>query len=389
MVPIRYNVRNLLVRRTTTIAAALGVGLVVFVLAAALMLNEGLARTLDLSGHDDTAIVLRKGSDSEMPSSIEDKAMGLIKVAPGVKAGKDGLPAVIGESVVVLFQELTNGKGKSNVTLRGVPLDQIIAFRPEVKIIEGKMAATGTNEVVVGTRIVGRFKGLEIGNSIELRKNRAVKVVGVFESAGSSFESEVWGDVDYIRQAFGREGVVSSVRVKLESAALFEGFEAAVELDKQLGLEAVTEPDFYRRQSENTSIFITAMGTLVAVFFSIGAMIGATITMYGSVAHRRREIGVLRAIGFSRSAILVSFLLESVMLSLLGAAVGTVASLGMGMVKFSMLNFTTFSEIVFEFHATPEILVKSIVFGGVMGVIGGFLPAVRAARTPPIEAMKG
>ena len=300
MVPIRYNVRNLLVRRTTTIAAALGVGLVVFVLAAALMLNEGLARTLDLSGHDDTAIVLRKGSDSEMPSSIEDKAMGLIKVAPGVKAGKDGLPAVIGESVVVLFQELTNGKGKSNVTLRGVPLDQIIAFRPEVKIIEGKMAATGTNEVVVGTRIVGRFKGLEIGNSIELRKNRAVKVVGVFESAGSSFESEVWGDVDYIRQAFGREGVVSSVRVKLESAALFEGFEAAVELDKQLGLEAVTEPDFYRRQSENTSIFITAMGTLVAVFFSIGAMIGATITMYGSVAHRRREIGVLRAIGFSR-----------------------------------------------------------------------------------------
>ncbi len=389
MVPIRYNVRNLLVRRTTTIAAALGVGLVVFVLAAALMLNEGLARTLDLSGHDDTAIVLRKGSDSEMPSSIEDKAMGLIKVAPGVKAGKDGLPAVIGESVVVLFQELTNGKGKSNVTLRGVPLDQIIAFRPEVKITEGKMAATGTNEVVVGTRIVGRFKGLEMGNSIELRKNRAVKVVGVFESAGSSFESEVWGDVDYIRQAFGREGVVSSVRVKLESAALFEGFEAAVELDKQLGLEAVTEPDFYRRQSENTSLFITAMGTLVAVFFSIGAMIGATITMYGSVAHRRREIGVLRAIGFSRSAILVSFLLESVMLSLLGAAVGTVASLGMGMVKFSMLNFTTFSEIVFEFHATPEILVKSIVFGGVMGVIGGFLPAVRAARTPPIEAMKG
>jgi putative ABC transport system permease protein len=324
-----------------------------------------------------------------MPSSIEDKSIALIKVAPGVKKGSDGQPLVIGESVVVLFQELTNGKGKSNATLRGVPLDQVQAFRPELKIIEGKMAAAGSNEVIVGTRIVGRFKGLEIGNSLDLRKNRAVKVVGVFEAAGSSFESEVWGDVEYVRQAFGRESVVSSVRVKLDSPAVFEGFEAAIEQDKQLGLEAMAEPDFYRKQSENTSIFIMAMGTLVAVFFSIGAMIGAMITMYGSVAHRRREIGVLRAIGFSRSAIMLSFLLESVMLALLGALLGTLGALAMGMVKFSMLNFATFSEIVFEFHATPEILIRAIVFGGVMGVLGGFLPAIRAARTSPIEAMKG
>jgi len=389
MVPIRYNVRNLLVRRTTTIAAALGVGLVVFVLAAALMLNEGLARTLDLSGGPDTAIVLRKGSDSEMPSSIEDKSIALIKVAPGVKAGKDGQPLVIGESVVVLFQDLVNGKGKSNATLRGVPLDRIEEFRPELKVIEGKMAAIGTNQVIVGKRITSRFKGLALGGKVELRKNRAVEVVGIFEAGGSSFESEVWGDVDYIRQAFGRDGVVSSVRAKLDSAAAFDGFELAVEQDKQLGLEAMAEPEFYRKQSEGTSIFIMAMGTLIAVFFSIGAMIGAMITMYGSVAHRRKEIGVLRAIGFSKSAILFSFLLESVMLALLGAVLGTLGALGMGMVRFSMLNFTTFSEIVFEFHATPEILIQAVVFGGVMGVFGGFLPAVRAARTPPIEAMKG
>lgn len=389
MVPIRYNVRNLLVRRTTTMAAALGVGLVVFVLAAALMLNEGLARTLDLSGSSDTAIVLRKGSDSEMPSSIEDKSIALIKVAPGVKAGKDGQPLVIGESVVVLFQDLVNGKGKSNATLRGVPLDRIEEFRPELKVIEGKMAAPGTNQVIVGKRITSRFKGLALGGKVELRKNREVEVVGIFEAGGSSFESEVWGDVDFIRQAFGRDGVVSSVRAKLDSAAAFDGFELAVEQDKQLGLEAMAEPEFYRKQSENTSIFIMAMGTLIAVFFSIGAMIGAMITMYGSVAHRRKEIGVLRAIGFSKSAILFSFLLESVLLALLGAVLGTIGALGMGMVRFSMLNFTTFSEIVFEFHATPEILIQAVVFGGVMGVFGGFLPAIRAARTPPIEAMKG
>ena len=300
MVPIRYNVRNLLVRRTTTLAAALGVGLVVFVLAASLMLNEGLARTLDLSGSPDTAIVLRKGSDSEMPSSVEDKAISLIKVAPGVKAASDGQPLVLGEVVVVLFQDLANGKGKSNATLRGTPLDRVQIFRPEMKIIEGRMAKPGTDEVVVGARVVGRFKGLEIGQSIDLRKARAVKVVGVFEANGSSFESEVWGDVEYIRSSFGREAVVSSVRVKLESEAVYDGFEVAVERDKQLGLEVMREPEFYRKQSENTSIFIIAMGSLIAVFFSIGAMIGAMITMYGSVAHRKREIGVLRALGFSR-----------------------------------------------------------------------------------------
>lgn len=389
MVPIRYNVRNLLVRRTTTLAAALGVGLVVFVLAASLMLNEGLKRTLDMSGSPDTAIVLRKGSDSEMPSSVEDKAISLIKVAPGVKAGSDGQPLVLGEVVVVLFQDLANGKGKSNATLRGMPLDRVQEFRPEMKIIEGRMAKPGTDEVVVGTRVVGRFKGLEIGQGIDLRKSRAVKVVGVFEAAGSSFESEVWGDVEYVRSSFGREAVVSSVRVKLESEAVYEGFEVAVELDKQLGLEVNTEPDFYEKQSENTSLLIVIMGSFIAVMFSIGAMIGAMITMYGSVANRKREIGVLRALGFSRSAILFSFLFESVLLALLGAVIGTVASLGMGFVKFSMLNFTTFSEITFQFTATPDILIRSILFGGVMGVIGGFLPAVRAARTPPIEAMKG
>ncbi|MBX7078217.1 MAG: FtsX-like permease family protein [Nannocystaceae bacterium] len=389
MVPFRYNVRNLFVRRTTTIAAALGVGLVVFVLAAALMLSEGLQRTLDMSGRADTAIVLRKGSDSEMPSSIEDATVALIKGAPGVKKDASGKPEVIAESVVVLFQDLLNGAGKSNATLRGVPLDDIVAFRPEVKLVEGKMAAAGSDEVIVGAKLVDRFANMTLGSTLELRKNRAVKVVGIFEAGGSSFESEVWGDLDYVRQSFGREGVVSSVRARLDNAAVFDGFSTAIESDKRLGLASLREPEYYRKQSENTSIFIMAMGTIIAVFFSIGAMIGGMITMYGSVAHRKREIGVLRALGFSRLAIMASFLFESVLLALLGGAIGTAASLAMGLVRFSMLNFTTFSEIVFQFHPTPEILVRSLIFGGVMGVLGGFLPAIRAARTAPIEAMKG
>lgn len=388
MVPLRYNLRNLVVRRTTTLATAFGIGLVVFVLAAALMLDEGLKRTLDKSGKPGVAIVLRKGSDSEMPSSIEDTTVSLIKAAPGVKKTADGTPLVVGEAVVVMFQDLANGKGKSNALLRGVP-SNVLEFRPEVKVIEGVMAKPGTDEVVVGKSLVGRFKGMQIGQSIELRRNRNVRVVGVFEAAGSAYESEIWGDLEYVRQAFGRDGGVQSVRVQLESPAVFDGFAAAIEQDKRLGLDAMTEPDFMAKQSENTSIFLTSMGAGIAFFFALGAMIGAAITMYGAVANRKREIGVLRALGFSRSAIMFSFLLESVLLALLGGALGILAALSMQWVKFSMMNFQTFSDIVFTFNPTPEILVRSLVFGAFMGVLGGFLPAVRAARTPPIEAMKG
>jgi putative ABC transport system permease protein len=388
MVPINYNLRNLYVRRATTIATAVGVALVVFVLAASLMLTEGLKRTLDDSGRPDNAIVLRKGSDSEMPSSIEDATVSLVKGAPGVATSTSNQPIVIAESVVVLFYELANGKGKSNVAMRGVPSD-VLDFRPEVKIEQGRMMTAGSDELVIGRRLIGRFKDMEIGQTVELRKGRLGKIVGVFSSDGSSYESEIWGDLDFVRGSFGRDGVVQSIRVKLTSTAAFDGFEAFIEQDKRLGLEAMPELDYYRKQSEGTSIFINAFGGIIAVFFSFGAMIGAAITMYGAVANRRSEIGVLRALGFSKLAILGSFLFESVALAMLGGLVGSAASIALGLVKFSMMNFATFSEIVFHFQPTVEIVVTSLIFGGVMGVIGGFFPALRAARTPPLEAMKG
>lgn len=388
MIPISYNLRNLAVRRATTLATALGVGLVVFVLAAALMLTEGLERTLSLSGHPDHAIVMRKGSDNELSSSIADNQVGQIASAPGVKKGADGRPIAFGDVVAVIFVDLADGSGKSNLTIRGVSSDGI-AFRPEVKVVEGTMPRPGTEEVMIGRKIARRFKNVELGGAIELRKNRNAKVVGVFEASGSSYESEIWGDKDYVGQAFGREGMVSAVRVQLDSPAVFDGFAAAVEQDKRLGLDALPEVEFYEKASENTSVFITALGIIIAVFFSIGAMIGAMITMYGTVANRKSEIGVLRALGFSRMVILVSFLLESVLLSLLGGLLGCAAALALGLVKFSMMNFQTFSEIVFEFQPTPEILLTALLFGGMMGIFGGFLPAIRAARTAPIEAMRG
>ncbi len=387
MIPISYNVRSLAVRKATTVATALGIGLVVFVLASALMLAHGVQKTMGKSGQPENAIVMRKGSDSEMQSTIEDPLVGIILSASGVAQDASGKPVGTAEVVSVATMDKFGTDGVSNVQFRGVR-DDVMSFRPEVSIIEGRMLSPGTDEVIVGKQVRGRFRGLDIGQSVDLRKNRPVRVVGVFAANGSSFESEVWGDLDTIRAGFGRMGNVSSVRVRLESPSKLDGFEAAVEQDKQLGLEVLREDVYYEKQSEGTSVFITAMGMVIAVFFSIGAMIGAMITMYAAVAGRTREIGTLRALGFSRFAILASFLLEASLLAVVGGVVGSLAALAMGAVKFSMMNFTSFSEITFSFTPTPEIVIGSVVFAILMGLLGGLFPAVRAARVSPVQAMR-
>lgn len=388
MIPISYNLRNLAVRKTTTVATAAGLGLVVFVFASVLMLANSIQRTLGRSARDDVAVILRKGSEAELASGIEEPQVGLILANADVAKRPDGKPDGVSEVVSVILLDKLGTEGVSNVSVRGVP-DDVMAFRPSVKVIEGRPAQPGTDEVIVGKAIAGRFKGLAIGESFELRKNRPVKVVGVFADEGSSFESEIWADLHTARAAFGREGTVSSVRVRLASASKFDGFKASIEQDRQLGLEAIRESDYYEKQSEGTSMFISAMGITIAVFFSIGAMIGAMITMHASIANRQREIGTLRALGFSRISILTSFLLESIALALLGGIVGTLASFCMRFVSFSIINFATFSEIVFTFEPTPGIVVTSVVIAVVMGLLGGFFPALRAARMSPLQAMRG
>jgi putative ABC transport system permease protein len=387
MVPIKYNVRNLVVRRGTTIAAGLGLALVVFVFSASLMMSKGIEKTFGRTASPDVAIVLRKGSDAEMSSGIEDKQLNLL-LAQAAQVGASKKPIGVGEVLVVILLDKVGGDGIANVTVRGVPEDAL-AFRPTAKIIEGRAPNPGSDEVMVGSAIAGRFKGLEIGQSFELKKNRPVKVVGVFSDEGSSFESEVWVDVHVARQAFGREGYVSSVRVRLDSASKFDAFKALVEQDRQLGLVAMREPDFFEKQSAATAFFLKFLGGMIAVFFGIGAMIGATITMNAQVAGRSREIGTLRALGFSKGSILFSFLLESLVLALTGGAIGAVASIGLRAVHISMLNATTWSNLSFSFEPTPRILVSSLVLAAFMGVFGGFLPALRAARVSPVEAMRG
>ncbi|HEY6878201.1 MAG TPA: ABC transporter permease [Polyangiales bacterium] len=387
MIPLSYNVRSLTVRKTTTLATAVGIGLVVFVFAAVSMLSAGIHKTLNSSGKANQAIIIRKGSDSELASAIDTPNVGLILANKEIARRKDGKSDGVGEVVVVATADKIDGNGVSNVQVRGVT-DDVYDFRPEAKIIEGRKAKPGADEAVIGKAIVGRFKNMGFGEGYELRKNRPVKIVGVFESGGSSYESELWADIDTVRTAYGRDGIVSSVRVRLNDANSFPAFERSIESNRQLGFEVQRETDYYDKQSEGVSLFINILGTVVAVFFAIGAMIGAMITMYSAVANRKREIGTLRALGFGKMSILMSFLFESLTLALFGGIIGAACSLAMGMVSFSMMNFQTFSEVVFRFEPTPDAILGALLFAGVMGFVGGFAPAIRAARMPLIKALK-
>ena len=388
MIPVKYNLRSLAVRKATTIATAGGIALVVFVLASSLMLSAGIKKTLGSSGKADTAIVLRMGSDAELGSVIEESSVPLILAAPGVRTGANGQPLGAAEIVVVGAMEKLGTDGVTNVSIRGVG-DDVLTFRPEVHVVAGRAPKPGTDEAMVGSRIRGRIRGLDLDLTFDIKKNRPVKVVGIFDADGSAYESEVWVDRELLRQAYGRQGVVSGVRVRLESPTKFDAFRAGVENDKRLGLQAVRETAFYEKQSEGASIFVGALGTVVSVFFAVGAMIGAMITMYAAVANRQREIGTLRALGFSRSSVLGSFLLEAVLLAAIGGAVGAGASLAMGFVHLSMVNMASWSEVVFSFDPTPQVMGIALGFACGMGLIGGLFPAVRAARTSPLKAIRG
>jgi putative ABC transport system permease protein len=384
MVPVQYNARSLLVRKVTTLATALGIALVVFVFAGALMLAEGINRAFSTAGRADTVVIVRKGSDAELSSAIGNDYVALFR-GPAQVSQAGG---VIGELVIVVIVDHNDGSGSSNVLVRGTPPDGI-AFRSEVKIVSGRAPKPGTNEVIVGSAIAGRFKGLSEGQSIDLKRNRPVNVVGVFSAAGSSYESEVWGDLDYIRNSLGRQAIVSSARVRLNSPSDYDAYREIIENDPRFSMKVARESDYFAKQAESTATFLNLAGLIMAILFSLAAMLGAAITMNGAVAHRTREIGTLRAIGFSRRAILTSFLIEAIVLALVGGVIGSVLVLLLSFVSFPIINFQTFSEIVFSFRATPAVFVKALVFSGVMGLIGGLIPAIRASRVSPVEAMRG
>ena len=385
-IPLKYIARSSTARRLTTGITMLGVALVVFVFAAVLMMANGVQRTLRSTGSDDNVIVARKAAMSEIMSILDREAAAIMINLPYVARFADGRPMSSREVVVIINLDKLGGEGISNVTVRGVE-EPAFDLRPQVRIVQGRMFRWGAREVIAGAGITNRFAGAQIGEQVKFGGD-SWSVVGIFAAEGSGFESELWGDLNQIADAFQRTSL-STVTFRLRDPAEFADVVGAFESDNRLQYFAPKrEKQFFEEQSEMMATFIRILGLFITVIFSAGAMIGAMITMYGAVANRTVEIGTLRALGFYRRSILLAFLLESLFLSLGGGVIGLgIASL-LQFFTISTLNFGSFSELAFSFALSPSIIASSLGFSLLMGLIGGFLPAVGAARLNIIQALR-
>jgi len=385
LLPWSYVARNLWVRRVTTLLTAGGMGLVAYVFATVLMMGEGIRATLVATGQPDNVMVLRKGAGAEINSGIAREQAAIIEALSGIAADGQGRP-LLSKEPVVLNTLPKRGTGKpSNITVRGTSVAGL-ALRPQVHIVKGRMFRPGTSEIVAGQSVARGFAGAGLGETLRFA-GRDWRVVGVFDASRSGFDSEIWGDAEQMMQAF-RRSAYSSVVFRLNDPASFDKLRATLESDPRLTLEAKREVTFYAEQSEMLSTFIRLLGLSLSVIFSIGAIVGAMITMFATVASRVAEIGTLRALGFRRSAVLVSFLAESLLLSLVGGVMGLGAASLMQAVNISTVNFQTFSELAFQFRLTPMIAVQTIVFALTMGLVGGFIPAWRAARLNIVDGLR-
>lgn len=384
-VPLSYIARNLWVRRVTTLLTAGGMALVIYVFATVLMMSEGIRNTLVATGQADNVIVLRKGAGAEINSGIARSQAAIVESLPGIATGTLGRP-LLSKEPVVLNNLPKRGSGKpSNVTVRGTSA-QGLQLRPSVQMLEGRMFRPGSSEIVTGRAVAQGFQGAALGETLRFA-GRDWTVVGVFDAGGSGFDSEIWGDAEQMLQAFRRDAF-STVVFRLQEPTQFEAIKAAIEADPRLQLEAKPERRFYAEQSEALATFISILGTSLSVIFSIGAIVGAMITMFAAVAQRIGEIGTLRALGFRRGAVLLAFLGESMLLSLVGGLIGLAAAALMQTVNISTTNFQTFAELAFQFRLTPTIVWQTLLFALFMGFVGGFIPAWRAARLKIVDCLR-
>ena len=384
-IPFSYVVRNLAVRKVTTALTASGLALVVYVFATVLMLDAGLRQTLVDTGSPDNALVIRRGAETEVQSGVERAQADVVESQPEVALGLGGERLMSKETVVLISLNKRATEKPSNVVIRGVG-PQGLALRPQVRLVEGRMFRPGTSEIIAGRAIGQRFAGAGIGETLRFGM-RDWTVVGHFDAGHSGFNSEIWGDADQLIQAF-RRNAYSSVIFRLTDAEGLDAVKARLESDPRLTVELKRESIFYAEQSEQLSTFIRYLGVTLSIIFSSGATIGAMITMYASVANRTAEIGTLRALGFRRASILWAFLLESLLLGLLGGILGVALASLMQWVSFSTMNFQTFSELAFSFTLTGKIVVESLIFSLIMGLAGGFLPAIRAARLKIVDSLR-
>ncbi|MCU0342742.1 MAG: ABC transporter permease [Ignavibacterium sp.] len=385
-IPFKYTLKNFSSRKLTTAITLVGISLVVFVFAAVLMMAYGIQKTLVATGSQDNVMVIRKAANGEISSLIEGDAQNVIRTLPHIKTSADGKQIISNEPVVIINLARKNG-GVSNVTVRGVA-PVALQLRPQIKIIEGRMINFGLKELIAGRSINERFNGANIGDVVNFAGDKWT-VVGIFDTDGSGFDSEMWGDATQLLSSFNRGNTVSSVTFKLDNANNFENFKRAFEVDRRLQqYEPKIEQKFFEEQSELMATFIRILGIFITIIFSFGAIIGAMITMYSAVANRTVEIGTLRALGFKRRSILSAFMAESMLISLIGWAIGILLASVLSFFKISTLNFGSFSELEFSFALSPSIVISSLLFSVIMGILGGFLPSVRAARLNIVKALR-
>ncbi len=384
-IPISYSFRNLWTRRLTTVLTASGMALVVFVFAAILMLAEGLRKTLVETGSYDNVIVIRKGSNSEVQSGVSRYQASIIETQPEAAIGAEGRRLVAKELVVLITLPKRATNAASNVVIRGIDASSL-TLRPQVKVIVGRIPRAGSSEIIAGRSIAERFKGGGIGETLRFGM-RDWRVVGIFDAGNTGFSSEIWGDADQLMQAFHRPAY-SSVIFKLRDPSEFDAVKTRIENDPRLTLEAKRENQYYLDQSKMMAKFLRILGMSLTIIFSLGAIIGAMITMYSAVATRTGEIGTMRALGFRKISILGAFMIEALFLGLIGGCVGLFLASFLQLLTISTMNFQTFSELAFSFTLTSDIVWKGLGFSLVMGFIGGVLPAVRASRMNIVESLR-
>src|SRR5438309_2777625 len=385
-IPISYNIRNLRLRKGLTIMTALGIALTVTTAIFLMALLAGLKRAFVTSGEPLNVLVLRKGSEAELTGGFESATLQTLKYLPGIAQDNRGEPIASGELVVVIVLPRRDGTGEVNVTVRGMaPVG--IELRPKVRLAQGRWFTPGQREVVVSSSIHKRFSGADLGDELQFGKG-PWKVVGIFDAGGTAYESEIWGDVNQMASDFDRQGGFSSAYLRATDPIAADALTKRVADDQRLKLEGDLETSYYDKQTRSGGP-IKFIGIVVAFIMAIGSIFAAMNTMYAAVAYRGREIATLRVIGFSRPAILTSFVLESLMLALLGAGVGILLMLPFNGMQTGTSNAVTFSEVVFALTITWQVAAYAMAFALLMGFVGGLAPAWHAARQDILAALRG
>lgn len=380
------NLRNVPARPSSTIVAMLGIAGVVAVLVAVLSIAAGFRTTMETTGAEDAAIVLRSGSSSELSSGLSADQVRIIAEAQGVRAGADG-PLASAELFVVVDAPKRGAGTAANVPLRGVG-PNAFAVRDSFSVTDGRTFEPGLREVIVGAGAAREFSGLEVGTTLKWGSNEWT-VVGEFEDGGSLSESEIWTDVRVLQDAYNRGSSFQSIRVKLENADALREFSDALSADARLNVTVERESDFYAGQAGALSTIIESIGWVVTGMMGLGAVFAAILTMYAAVSARTTEIATLRALGFGRLPIVVSVLVEALVLGLIGGLIGgVVAFIGFNGYQASTLNWSSFSQVTFAFAVTPALIVTGLVYALVMGFVGGLIPSWRAARMPITVALR-